>query len=157
MLGIVMSYCALPLLTRVASRLRCCRYAVALAGGTPIAPPVPIAADVRDWLGGVFAGCNERIAGTITQVPTTHEGPLDVTFIQHFLGVSGPRRFLSGWTVEVSTHYLGGRRHYAEWGDWPRRWEITDIRPLVIFRQAASCSGLRWPAEQAAVPGRAGT
>lgn len=101
-----------------------------------MAPPIPIPVDVRDWLHGVFAGCNERVAETMTQVPTTHEVPLDMTFIQHFLGVSAPRRFLSGWTVEISTHYLGGGRHYSEWGDWPRRWEIADIGLLVVFRQA---------------------
>jgi hypothetical protein len=101
-----------------------------------MAPPIPIPADVRGWLRSVFAGCNERVAATITQVPTTHEVPLDMTFIQHFLGVSAPRRFASGWMVEISTHYLGGGRHYAEWGDWPRRWEIADIGVLVVFRQA---------------------
>jgi hypothetical protein len=99
-------------------------------------PPIPIPPDVRDWLHGVFAGCNGRVAQTITQVPTIHEVPLDMTFIQHFLGVSAPRRFQSGWTVEINTHYLGGGRHYAEWGDFPRRWEIADIGLLVIFRQA---------------------
>jgi len=100
-----------------------------------VAPPIPIPADVRLWLSGVFAGCNERVAGTMTQVPTIHEVPLDMTFIQHFLSVSAPHRFPSGWTVEISTHYLGGGRHYGEWGDWPRRWEIADIGLLVVFRQ----------------------
>ncbi len=100
-----------------------------------MAPPIPIPADVRLWLSGVFAGCNERVAGTMTQVPTIHEVPLDMTFIQHFLSVSAPHRFPSGWTVEISTHYLGGGRHYGEWGDWPRRWEIADIGLLVVFRQ----------------------
>ncbi len=99
-------------------------------------PPIPIPADVRAWLHGVFVGCNGRVARTITQVPTTHEVPLDMTFIQHFLGVSAPRRFPSGWTVEISTHYLGGGRHFSEWDDFPRRWEIADIGMLVIFRQA---------------------
>lgn len=100
-----------------------------------MAPPIPIPADVRLWLSGVFADCNERVASTMTQVPTIHEVPLDMTFIQHFLGVSAPHRFPSGWTVEISTHYLGGGRHYGEWGDWPRRWEIADIGLLVVYRQ----------------------
>jgi len=100
-----------------------------------VPPPIPIPADVRQGLGGVFAGCNERVATVITQVPTIHEVPLDMTFIQHFLGVSAPRRFPSGWVVEISTHYLGGGRHYGEWDDWPRRWEIADIGLLVVFRQ----------------------
>lgn len=101
-----------------------------------MAPPIPIPADVRDWLNGVFSGCNERVARTVSLVPNIHEVPLDMTFIQHFLGESAPRRFSSGWTVEISTHYLGGGRHWAEWADFPRRWEIADIGLLVIFRQA---------------------
>jgi hypothetical protein len=103
--------------------------------GSAMPPPIPIPADVRRWLNGVFAGCNERAATTMTQVPTIHEVPLDMTFIQHFVGVRSPRRFPSGWTVEIGTHYLGGGRHYGEWGDWPRRWEIADIGILVVFRQ----------------------
>lgn len=101
-----------------------------------MAPPIPIPADVRDWLRAVFAGCNERVSSTITQVPTIHEVPLDMTFIQHFLAVSSPRRLPSGWTVEVSTHYLGGGRHFAPWDDWPTRWEIADIGLLIVFRQS---------------------
>ena len=58
-----------------------------------------------------------------------------MTFIQHFLGVSVPFRFASGWTVDLSTHYLGGGRHWGDWPDWPRRWEIPDIGLLVLFRQ----------------------
>ncbi|MFH5211484.1 hypothetical protein [Antrihabitans spumae] len=80
-------------------------------------PPIPIPADVRAWLRQVFADCNTRVATTISDVPTTHEVPLDMTFIQHFLGVSAPRRLESGWTVNISTHDLGGGRHYSEWGE----------------------------------------
>lgn len=43
---------------------------------------------------------------------------------------------MTSWTVDLSTHYLGGGRHWAEWPDWPRRWEIADIGLLVLFRQA---------------------
>lgn len=100
-------------------------------------PPVPIPADVRSWLLDVFGTCNERISKLITDVPTTHETPLDMTFIQHFLGVSVPFRFPSGWTVDLSTHYLGGGRHWGDWPDWPRRWEIADIGLLILFRQGA--------------------
>jgi len=84
----------------------------------------------------VFGSCNERVASIVTEVPTTHETPLDMTFVQHFLGVSAPHHFESGWTVDLSTHYLGGGRHWSEWPDWPlRRWEIADIGLLVLFRQ----------------------
>lgn len=98
-------------------------------------PPIPIPTDVRSWLLDVFGSCNDRISRIVTDVPTTYETALDMTFIQHFLGVSAPHRFSSGWTVDLSTHYLGGGRHWAEWPDWPRKWEIADIGLLVLFRQ----------------------
>ena len=100
-----------------------------------MAPPFPISADVREWLRDLFAGCNARLANTLSRVPTIHEVPLDMTFIQYFLSVSTPQRFESGWTVEFQTHYLGGGRHFAEWDDWPRRWEIADIGFLLMFRR----------------------
>jgi hypothetical protein len=101
-----------------------------------MAPPIPIPADVREWLSQTFGACNERVSRLITDVPTTHETPLDMTFIQHFLAVSAPHVFRSGWTVDISTHYLGGGRHWADWPDWPRKWEIADIGFLVQYRQA---------------------
>lgn len=100
-----------------------------------MAPPIPIPTDVREWLRDVFGGCNSSVATTISRMPTIHEVPLDMAFIRHFLDVSAPRRFPSGWTVEISTHYLGGGRHFAEFEDWPRRWEIADIGLLVVFRE----------------------
>src|SRR5579872_1321529 len=103
--------------------------------GRDMAPPFPIPADVRTWLLGVFRACNDRVTNLISEVPTMHEVSLDMTFIQHFLGVSAPHQFSSGWTVDLSTHYLGSGRHWAEWPDWPRRWEIADIGVLVMFRQ----------------------
>ncbi len=99
-------------------------------------PPVPIPADVRSWLLGVFGSCNERVSRIVSDVPTTHETPLDMSFIQHFVGITGaPHRFTSGWTVDLSTHYLGGGRHFADWPGGPPRWEIADIGLLVLFRQ----------------------
>jgi hypothetical protein len=98
-------------------------------------PPIPIPQDVRCWLSDVFASCNERAASTLTRVPTIHEVPLDMTFIQHFMWVSAPQRFPSGWIVDINAHYLGGGRHYGEWDGWPRRWEIADIGLLVVFRR----------------------
>lgn len=100
-----------------------------------MAPPVPIPPDVSTWLLGVFGDCNRRVSTIVTNVPTTHETPLDMSFIQSFLDVSAPHRFDSGWTVQISTHYLGGGRHWAEFDDWPRKWEIADIGLLVLFRQ----------------------
>ena len=92
------------------------------------------------WLLDVLGTCNKRISKLITDVPTTHATPLDMTFIQHFLGVSIPFRFpqRGGWTVDLSTHYLGGGRHWGDRPDWPRRWEIADIGLLVLFRQSGN-------------------
>jgi hypothetical protein len=81
-----------------------------------MAPPMPILTDVRAWLLGVFGTCNTKVATVLRRAPTTHETPLDMTFIQSFLDVSSPHRFNSGWTVQFSTHYLGGGRHWAEYG-----------------------------------------
>ena len=52
-----------------------------------------------------------------------------MTFIEHFTQYGAPRRFNSGWTVRIDTHFLGGMRH------WERRWEIADIGLLVHYRQ----------------------
>jgi hypothetical protein len=99
-------------------------------------PPIPIPDEVQTWLREVFASCNLRVAELVSTVPTTHETPLDMTFVQHFLGVSAPHAFDSGWSVHISTHYLGGGRHWSEWPGWPMKWEIADIGFLVLFRQA---------------------
>jgi hypothetical protein len=53
-------------------------------------PPIPIPDDVRGWLRQVFADCNARVAKTISDMPTTHEVALDMTFIQHFIGLAAP-------------------------------------------------------------------
>jgi hypothetical protein len=71
----------------------------------------------------------------VSDVPTTHETALDMTFIQHFLAAAAPRLFPSGWTVDFHAHYLGGGRHWAEWPGGVRRWEIADIGFLVLFRR----------------------
>jgi hypothetical protein len=99
-------------------------------------PPIPIPDDVRGRLRQVFADCNARVAKTISDMPTTHEVALDMTLIQHFIGLAAPCTLTSGWTVRIATHYLGGGRHYGEWGNYPRRWEVADIGVLVMFREA---------------------
>lgn len=101
----------------------------------PVAPPVPIPTDVQTWLRGTFRSCNERVSSVMTRVPTTHETALDMAFIEHFTSMAAPVQFPSGWMVEVSTHFLGGGRHFGDWPELPRRWEIADIGFLVLFRQ----------------------
>jgi hypothetical protein len=102
-----------------------------------LTPPIQIPADVHDWLSGVFSGCNSRVSDVLTAVPTMHETPLDMSFIEHFLTVSAPHRFPeSEWTVSIDTHYLGGGRHWSDFPHMPPKWEIADIGLLVIFRRA---------------------
>jgi len=100
-----------------------------------LAPPVPIPVDVLNWLRDQFKGCNEHVSALLSRVPTTHEPNLDMAFIEHFAGVSAPVQFPSGWVVELSTHFLGGGRHFSEMLGMPPRWEIADIGFLVLFRQ----------------------
>lgn len=99
-------------------------------------PPIPIPSDVQVWLRDTFSACNERVSSIVTRVPTTHETSLDMAFIEHFAGMAAPVRFPSGWVVEISTHFLGGGRHFGDWPKFPRRWEIADIGFLVLFRQS---------------------
>ncbi|WP_163513713.1 hypothetical protein [Fodinicola acaciae] len=75
------------------------------------------------------------MSAIVSRIPTTWETSLDMTFIQHFAGMSTPFQFPSGWIVDIRTHYLGGGRHFGEWPDHTRRWEIADIGILVQFRQ----------------------
>ena len=98
-------------------------------------PPVPIPSDVQGWLRQTFRSCNERVSAVVNRVPTTHETSLDMAFIEHFASMAAPVRFPSGWVVEISTHFLGGGRHFGDWPGLPRRWEIADIGFLVLFRQ----------------------
>jgi hypothetical protein len=53
-----------------------------------MSPPIPIPHDVRGWVRQAFADCNARVAKTISDTPTTHEVALDMTFIQHFVGLA---------------------------------------------------------------------
>lgn len=98
-----------------------------------MAPPIPFPLDVQTWLRDTFQSCNAHVAAAVSRVPTIHETSLDMTFIDHFATMAAPVQFPSGWVVEISTHYLGGGRHFAGWPG--RRWEIADIGFLVLFRQ----------------------
>jgi len=98
-------------------------------------PPIPLPADVQTWLRNAFESCNEEVSAVLTRVPTNHETALDMTFIDHFAALATPVQFPSGWLVEISTHFLGGGRHFGDWPELPRRWEIADIGFLVLFRQ----------------------
>lgn len=90
---------------------------------------------MQAWLTRAFAQCNERVSERLSRLPTTHEVSLDMSFIEHFSNVPSPTVLPSGWLVQLSTHFLGGGRHFGDWPDWPRRWEIADIGFLVQFRR----------------------
>src|SRR5262245_56370190 len=92
-------------------------------------PAINLPEEIIDWFREVFSECNQRIARKLCLVPSSPEESLDMTFVEHFTQFGAPRRFGSGWTVRIDTHFLGGLRH------WYRRWEIADIGLLVHYRR----------------------
>jgi hypothetical protein len=79
-----------------------------------------------DWVRGVFAFVNKQVAETLSLIPTHHEPELDMQVIAA-LNQTPAVTHISGWTVYIQTHFLGGRRHFYNW-------EVADIGLLVIFR-----------------------
>lgn len=79
-----------------------------------------------DWVRMVFAKVNAQVSGTLSRVPTHHEPELDMQLIAA-LNQAPSVTDVSGWTVYIQTHFLGGRRHFMNW-------EVADIGLLVVFR-----------------------
>jgi len=79
-----------------------------------------------DWVRGVFRAVNARVTETLSLIPTHHEPELDMQLIAA-LNQAPAVADVSGWTVYIQTHFLGGRRHFYNW-------EVADIGLLVIFR-----------------------
>lgn len=79
-----------------------------------------------DWVRGVFWAVNTRVTETLSLIPTHHEPELDMQLIAA-LNQAPAVADVSGWTVYIQTHFLGGRRHFYNW-------EVADIGLLVIFR-----------------------
>ena len=79
-----------------------------------------------DWVRGVFAVVNKQVTETLSLIPTHHEPELDMQVIAA-LNRAPAVADVSGWTVYIQTHFLGGRRHFYNW-------EVADIGLLVIFR-----------------------
>jgi hypothetical protein len=90
--------------------------------------PVSIPPDVLDLLLGIFADCNQKVAATLSRIPTTREEALDQQFIAHLSTIGPVSMPTSGWVVNVETHFLGGGHHYG-------KWEIADIGILLIMRR----------------------
>lgn len=79
-----------------------------------------------NWVRGVFAFVNKQVTKTLSLIPTHHEPELDMQVIAA-LNQAPAVTDVSGWTVYIQTHFLGGRRHFYNW-------EVADIGLLVIFR-----------------------
>lgn len=79
-----------------------------------------------DWVRGVFGGVNKQVTETLSLIPTHHEPELDMQVIAA-LNRAPAVADVSGWTVYIQTHFLGGRRHFYNW-------EVADIGLLIIFR-----------------------
>lgn len=79
-----------------------------------------------DWVRGVFAFVNQQVTKTLSLIPTHHEPELDMQVIAA-LNQTPAITDVSGWTIYIQTHFLGGRRHFYNW-------EVADIGLLVIFR-----------------------
>lgn len=79
-----------------------------------------------NWVRTVFAGVNRQVTSVISRIPTHHEPDLDMQLIAA-LNQAPAVTDVSGWTVYIQTHFLGGRRHFYNW-------EVADIGVLVIFR-----------------------
>jgi hypothetical protein len=88
----------------------------------------PVPQDVVDFVRAVFAGANTEATMTLARQPSAHEEMLDFQIFAALDRV-GPRTVpKSSATVEIDTHWLGGRRHY-------RTWEIADIGFVVALRK----------------------
>lgn len=90
--------------------------------------PVPLPADVVEYITDVFLAANGSVTSRLDRMPTTHEENLDFSFIDSLAVAIGPHRVPSGVVVDVDVHFLGGGRHWD-------RWEIADIGVIVNFRR----------------------
>jgi len=86
--------------------------------------------DVIEFAREIFAAANSEATMTLARQPAAHEEHLD---FQLFAALDriGPRIVpISKSSIEVDTHWLGGRRF------WDGRWEIADIGVVVVLRRA---------------------
>ena len=93
--------------------------------------PVPLPADVVDYITQTFDLANREVSTRIDRMPTTHEENLDFAFIDALASAAGPHVAPSGVVVDFDIHFVGGGAH---WG----RWEIADLGVIVNFRRARS-------------------
>ena len=98
-----------------------------LPGGLPFEVPVAVLTLLRQ----TFAACNDRVSGTLSRIPTTHEDALDQQLIAHLTEVAPIVEPTSGWIIGIETHFLGGGHHFLN------RWEIADVGVIVVLRRGS--------------------
>jgi hypothetical protein len=84
--------------------------------------------DVRAYVKGVFASCNDSLSADLALFPAIHEESLDMHFVAHFSKHQRPVILRSKWLVRIDAHFIGGGRHFGTW-------EVADIGLMMIFRK----------------------
>jgi hypothetical protein len=94
---------------------------------TPASPSIP--PEVLQVVREIFAGCNDEVAGLLSEQPLTHEPWLDSEFLG-YLRRKGKALvvFDSGWIVDIEPQIIAGPGQYY-------KWEIADIGVLVRLRK----------------------
>lgn len=96
--------------------------------GAIVADEIPD--DVIQHVREVFSRANVAATNTLARQPAMHEEALDLQIFAE-IDKAGPRLMpASNSSVEIQTHWLGGRRHFQG------TWEIADIALAVTLRRA---------------------
>ena len=90
--------------------------------------PVPLPADVVEYVSETFRLANDAAAGRLDRMPKTHEENLDFAFIDSLASATGSHVVSSGVVVDFDIHFVGGGHHWE-------RWEVADLGLIVNFRR----------------------
>jgi hypothetical protein len=88
---------------------------------------IHIPADVRTWIYGKFAICNESAAGKLSRQHAIEEPSLDYALIDSLHGEQSIYTSPSMWTVRIDANSMARGHH------WQNRWEIADIGIVLRF------------------------
>lgn len=91
-------------------------------------PPIPLPADVIDYIRQVFSVADDTLATRLERQPKVHEELLDLAFVDSVAMNSGPHKTQSDTVVDIDIHFVGGGWHYD-------RWEVADVGLIVTFRR----------------------
>lgn len=94
--------------------------------------PVPLPADVVDYVTQIFQDANDAASGRLDRMPTMHEESLDFALIDSLAAASGPHLTPSGVIVDFDIHFVGGGNH------WENRWEVADLGLIVNFKRSGT-------------------